>query len=289
MVETDDGEEISESESNDLEDGEILFEDRTYEEDEATFLQAYASAYSDVRRDLRDRRKERGFVRHGHQKSPSFRDGPPRRQGKGSGTPYAQRRGDRRFSKCGSRHNKADQKMIRGKVEDLAARTKCYNCLELGHFARDCPLKGGGKGNQKKVNFIVSRGSSYSPVVLMFFRPSPFPAQSSSNTSMRVFAGVKVKGFEAIVDTAAEDAVIGHHAMESLTVELSKFGLRPVEVQGNAQSPCAGIGGEAQAKGVWDVPTSVAGIQGVLRFTVLNDSEKFQTPPLLPQSGTWRR
>jgi hypothetical protein len=82
------------------------------------------------------------------------------------------------------------------------------------------------------------------------------------------------------VDTAAEDAVIGSKAMALMDSELAKFGLRSVAVNGPRPTPCAGIGGQAVIHSVRDVPTSVAGIHGILRFTVLQDTE-FETPPLL--------
>ena len=47
-----------------LEDDMMLFEDKEFDEVEATWIQAYHTAYKDVRRDLQARRKERGFVKH---------------------------------------------------------------------------------------------------------------------------------------------------------------------------------------------------------------------------------
>ena len=101
---------------------------------------------------------------------------------------------------------------------------------------------------------------------------------------LSIFAGIKVKGSQAIVDTAAEDAVIGTEALKALQLELAQHGLQVLKVETERQVPCAGIGGEATAAGVVDVPTSIAGLHGVLRFSVLNDTVQFQTPPLLPIS-----
>ena len=71
----------SEEDDSELQEGEYLFEDREYDESEAIYIQAYHSAYADVRRDLRDRRKERGFVK----RRPSGRSGKGRgRQGASS-------------------------------------------------------------------------------------------------------------------------------------------------------------------------------------------------------------
>ena len=101
--------------------------------------------------------------------------------------------------------------------------------------------------------------------------------------SIAIFAGVRVKNTEALVDTAAEDAVIGEKALASLKEVLQTFGLRSVRVPVDGQAPCAGIGGEGKLIALEDVPVSVAGIHGLLRFNVLQDNA-FSTPPLLPIS-----
>ena len=50
--------EYSDDEVMELADGEYMFEDKEYTKDEALYIQAYHSAYADVRRDLQNRRKE---------------------------------------------------------------------------------------------------------------------------------------------------------------------------------------------------------------------------------------
>ncbi|CAE7894961.1 unnamed protein product, partial [Symbiodinium necroappetens] len=52
----------------------LWFEDREYDEDEAVYIQAYHSAYQDVRKDLQARRKERGKGGRGHHMSRSKGD-----------------------------------------------------------------------------------------------------------------------------------------------------------------------------------------------------------------------
>ena len=86
------------------------------------------------------------------------------------------------------------------------------------------------------------------------------------------------------MDTAAEDAVVGSKALQLLSTELATFGLRYVPVSLQQAIPCAGIGGSATVTQLVDMPTCVAGILGVVRFSVVEDSESFSTPPLLPIS-----
>ena len=64
----------------------------------------------------------------------------------------------------------------------------------------------------------------------------------SVQKQLEVFAGVRTESFEGVVDTAAEEAVIGSTAMDRLRAALGQFGLRPVEASGTTAT-CAGIGG----------------------------------------------
>ena len=105
--------EEEESSESEFHEGEMLFEDREYEEDEALYIQAYHSAYADGRKDLNTRRKERGFVR----RKGSAKEGG--RSGKGSG-----KKG--RSSRSTSRRT-LGKGMMRGSAEDLQSRTRCFN------------------------------------------------------------------------------------------------------------------------------------------------------------------
>ena len=111
------------------------------------------------------------------------------------------------------------------------------------------------------------------------------PDMSVKNVSrvVHVYAGVSCRPMEALVDTAAEDAVIGERAMQRLRKELQTKGLQPLPVGSGVPFPGAGgIGGPAQVVAMLEVPVGVAQVNGVLRFTVLKDSEDSETPPLLP-------
>ena len=82
--------------------------------------------------------------------------------------------------------------------------------LDLGHLARDFPLEGCGKGNNrasgpKHVSFEVCRGGAGATTAFM-----TLSSLSPSAVRLSIYAGVAVRGCEALVDTAAEDAVVGH-------------------------------------------------------------------------------
>ena len=176
---------------------------------------------------------------------------------------------------------------MKGGAEDLQARTRCFNCQELGHFARDCPLKGSGKGtssNKPKPTFVICRDNGKPSEHFVSFASSWVSTSGGLGHTLSVFAGVRVSGAEALVDTAAEDAVIGLYALQRLESELHRLGLTTVLVSEETPVPCAGIGGEAHICKLVDAPVGVAGVHGILRFSVLKDTDKFQTPPLLPIS-----
>jgi hypothetical protein len=251
--------------SNSEEDEDFLqFEDKEYDEAEAIYVQAY----NDVRKDLRSRRKERGFVKHGRKAN----GGSPRK-GRGKG-----RKGDRKRSPA---KQKKDE-FIRGTEGELLARTRCFSCQELGHVSRNCPNKAAASSPSPKKTFVAvtPSGQSTTTTYVMFRQDLGVNYPPKLETLVRAtYAGVTVRGFEAVLDTAAEQCLIGSTAMHNLKEELKLLKLRPLPVRQQA-TPCAGIGGRAQLAGVVDVPTCVAGLLGVVRFTIIEDSATFVTPPL---------
>ena len=219
------------------------------------FVWAYNMAYKDVRKEMQSRRKGRQFF-----KPKGVKKGFDKGKGKSGGK------------------KSADRNKNKGTPEELLLRTRCWNCDELGHRSKDCPQKDKPKPN-------ASSSSSY----FVGLNPNSSGGAIYVGTSFKtqgvisVYAGVRTEEHEAIVDTAAEEAVIGSRAMLGLRRALQAKGLQPRLAEG-ATAACAGIGGSANIASIWDIPISVAETPGLIRVTEIQDAENFETPFLLPIS-----
>ena len=258
-------EDEDEEDSSDApEEGFVYFEDKEYDEVEAIYVQAY----NDVRRDLKTRKKERGFVKH-NKKPPKGRGRGRNKKGRGKG-----------------RQDRPRDHYMKGTEAELASRTRCWKCQELGHISRDCPNRSQPSSSPKKTTFIVHKPQAQHALSypVSFPRPPAELPQPNLRSIRGIFVGLRCRAFEGLVDTAAEDAVMGSHALRSLREELATVGLQPLRVTGQQSIPCAGIGGDAIIEQVVDVPTCIAGLLGIIRFSVVTDSATLCAPPLVPVS-----
>ena len=92
-----------------------------------------------------------------------------------------------------------------------------------------------------------------------------------------VFVGVTTRSGEGIVDTAAQDGLIGKAALLALTETLRGYGL---QIRWNTQkrAQASGVGGRATVLGIAELPVGIAGVNGLLEVTAVQDN----VPLLLP-------
>lgn len=231
---------------------ELMFDpEREYGEDEMQFVWAYNMAYKDVRKEMQNRRKNRQFFKPKGVKK-GFEKGKGKSQSKRSD----------------------DKARTKGTPEELLLRTRCWTCDE--HRSRDCPKKDKTKTTSSSSFFVNPNSGGSSRAIYV-------GTSARIQGVITIYAGVQVEGHEAIVDTAAEEAVAGSQAMQNLRSVLASKGLQPRLAEG-ATAACAGIGGSANISALWDVPISVAGTPGLIRVTEIQDAENFTTPFLLPIS-----
>ncbi|CAE7305094.1 unnamed protein product, partial [Symbiodinium sp. KB8] len=264
----------------------LYFEaDREYDEDEAVYIWAFNDAYNqilqawneepsssfpayqDVRRELQARRKGRQFFR-------------PEAKGRGKGKSKGGRFPGKGKGGRGKSQPRSRKGASKGSADDLLARTRCFSCGELGHFSRDCPnpvpATTSSSAGAHRTTFVVSQGPSKGAINRTFMMTGP-------NKTVAIYAGVRTAAGEGLVDSAAEDAVIGSGAFQRLKNVLAQQGLQPQPVRGPSGS-CAGIGGSARVANLWDVPVGIAKNNGLLRITEVEDCDGFETPFLIPVS-----
>ena len=94
------------------------------------------------------------------------------------------------------------------------------------------------------------------------------------------FTGLEVDPGESLADTAAQSGIIDLRPFREAEEALFyKFGLKPRVINGNNQA--VGIGGKAKVLGKVEMPSGMGGVNGILKYTVVESSG---VPPLTPVS-----
>ena len=94
--------------------------------------------------------------------------------------------------------------------------------------------------------------------------------------NVALFVGLTASPNLAIVDTAAQDGLIGSFALERLKEQLAGFGLKVAWT--GRQAKAQGVGGQAKVLGVVAIPLGIAESSGILEATVVEG----EVPLLLP-------
>ena len=107
-------------------------------------------------------------------------------------------------------------------------------------------------------------------------RPESRDESSEPQNPVESFSGVTTQSHHGIVDSAAQDGVIGKLALERLEEALRSRGLKPRWSDRVVRTK--GIGGEARGIGVCELPLSIGGVAGVMEAAVVEG----EVPLLLP-------
>ncbi|CAK0899451.1 unnamed protein product, partial [Prorocentrum cordatum] len=216
---------------------------------------SYPVEYKQVRNQLNEARKARGFFK-------------PKCNGKTG-------KGDKGKSKG---KGKSPQRR-RISIDQLKLRAKCAKCKQVGHWARECPQNrqqrpalgaftmhnAAGGANQQ---FNIDEPTSYTP--------SAGSAVRFFIGMISMFIGLAINAWEFLVDTGAQEGIIGIEQLKGLAIKLKEFGLQPRWVPDEGPAP-RGIEGDAKVVGRVEVPVGIAGMNGIVSFRVLDE----EVPALL--------
>ena len=248
--------------------------------DEDEVMEALAT-YQQVRQHLKDTRLGRKFRR------------PPPLDSKGTGK-FGKGFGGKASGYQAGKGKKGGAQSAESRrvhIEQLKLRTRCRNCGQVGHWSKECR-------NAPQSTSSHAGASSTSRSSTSFYWAADSPKQGGSATfftfgqaralcenkgveqvsSECAFIGVATADHQALVDTCAQEGLIGEPALLRLCEALRAQGLRCLWLDKPAAA--RGIGGAAKTVGVVELPVGLAGVSGVLEATVVAED----VPLLLPVS-----
>ena len=148
----------------------------------------------------------------------------------------------------------------RSSIQQLKLHTRCARCRKLGHRAPECPEENRGQRNDERYDRRAVRLGENSNGFITVAKP----------TERRPF--VTHDPGEVPWDTGAQEGLVGKQQLDKWCKLLAEHGL---QVEPDSAS---GIGGVTQPIGVVYVPVCLAGCNGIIRYTVVEQD----VPPLLP-------
>ena len=151
---------------------------------------------------------------------------------------------------------------MRSSIQQLK---RCARCRKLGHWARECP-----EGNREQRNDERYNRRAAKPEVADPTARRPFFLGAS-------WTFVALDPREVLWDTGAQEGLVGKQQLDKWCKLLAEHGLQ-VEWSQEKPESASGIGGVTQPIGVVSVPVGLAGCNGIIRFTVVEQD----VPLLLP-------
>ena len=169
-------------------------------------------------------------------------------------------------------------RMKRFSIQQLKLRTRCARCRKLGHWARECPEGNRGQRNDERYDRRAVRPGENSKVFVTVAKPTerrPFFLGAS-------WTFVTLDPREVLWDTGAQEGLVGKQQLDKWCFLLAEHGLQ-VEWSQEKPESSRGIGGMTKPIGVVYVPVGLAGCNGIIRSTVVEQD----VPPLLPVGIMW--
>eukprot|EP00929_Paragymnodinium_shiwhaense_P051479 TRINITY_DN25898_c0_g1_i6.p1 TRINITY_DN25898_c0_g1~~TRINITY_DN25898_c0_g1_i6.p1 ORF type:complete len:645 (+),score=91.04 TRINITY_DN25898_c0_g1_i6:1624-3558(+) len=165
-------------------------------------------------------------------------------------------------------------------IEQLKLVTRCGNCLERGHWHKECTKPKQERTQSKGVGFVYSANSSvdHASGLVAFTDWSEAIREGRAAAQGLLASFLSVEPGLALVDTAAGQAIMGIQSFEKHRARLHVLGLRPLERIGAPLPKSFGIGGKGTVLKLVLVPIGIQGKHGVVEFVILEQD----VPPLLP-------
>ena len=159
-------------------------------------------------------------------------------------------------------------RMKRSSNQQLRLRTRCARCRKLGHRARECPEGNRGQRNDERHDRRAAKPG--------------FVTRADPTARRPFFLGaswtfVALDPGEVLWDTGAQEGLVGKQQLDKWC-KLHAEHCQHVEWSQEEPESASGIGGVTQPIGVVYVPVGLAGCNGTIRFTVVEQD----VPPLLP-------
>ena len=164
-------------------------------------------------------------------------------------------------------------RMKRTCIQQLKLRTRCARCRKLGHWARECPEGNRGERNDERCDHRAVRPGENSRGFITVAKPTE---------RREFFLGaswtfVTLDPEEVLWDTGAQEGLVGKQQLDKWCFLLAEHGLQVGWSQEKPES-ASGIGGTTKPIRVVYVPVGLAGCNGIIRFTVVEQD----VPLLLP-------
>ena len=167
--------------------------------------------------------------------------------------------------------------MKRSSIQQLKLRTRCARCRKLGHWALECPEGNRGQRNDERYDRRATRSGENSKGFISLAKPT----ERRPSFLGASWTFVTLDPGEVLWDTGAQEGLVGKQQFVKWCTLLAEHGLH-VEWSQEKPESASGIGGMTKPIGVVYVPVGLAGCNGIIRFTVVEQD----VPPLLPVEMT---